>query len=93
SGKPFELVFLSSDKSQEEFDGYSSNMPWISVPYDGKTRTTVSQLLGVTALPTLLVFDEESKLITANGRVEILKDPEGAGFPWYPKVCENELQK
>ena len=62
------------------------DMPWLSVPYDGKTRGTIAQLLGVTALPTLLVFDEDQQLITANGRQEIIKDQKGENFPWYPKV-------
>lgn len=62
------------------------DMPWLSVPYDGKTRGTIAQLLGVTALPTLLVFDEDQQLITANGRQEIIKDQKGEDFPWYPKV-------
>lgn len=65
---------------------YMGDMPWLSVPYDGKTRGTIAQLLGVTALPTLLVFDEDQQLITANGRQEIIKDQKGENFPWYPKV-------
>ncbi|CAN0116709.1 unnamed protein product [Discosporangium mesarthrocarpum] len=60
-------------------------MPWLAAPYNSKGRATVGQLLGVSALPTLLIFDEDSKLITANGRMEVLKDQEGASFPWYPK--------
>lgn len=62
------------------------DMPWLSVPYEGKTRGTIAQLLGVSALPTLLVFDEDQQLITANGRQEIIKDQKGENFPWYPKV-------
>lgn len=62
------------------------DMPWLSVPFDGKTRGTIAQLLGVTALPTLLVFDEDQQLITANGRQEIIKDQKAENFPWYPKV-------
>lgn len=62
------------------------DMPWLSVPYSGKIRATAAQLLGVSALPTLLIFDENQQLITANGRPEIIKDPSGERFPWYPKV-------
>ncbi|CAN0453963.1 unnamed protein product, partial [Ectocarpus sp. 12 AP-2014] len=85
-GKPFEIVFVSSDKSEEEFSTYMGDMPWLSVPFDGKTRGTIAQLLGVSALPTLLVFDEEQQLITANGRQEIIKDTKAENFPWYPKA-------
>lgn len=66
---------------------YMGDMPWLSIPFDSKARGTAAQLLGVTALPTLLVFDENEKLITANGRAEIIRDQQGENFPWYPKVC------
>lgn len=68
------------------YDSYMGDMPWLSVPFEGKTRGTIAQLLGVSALPTLLVFDEEQQLITANGRQEIIKDTKAENFPWYPKV-------
>ncbi|CAM9356821.1 unnamed protein product, partial [Chrysoparadoxa australica] len=89
AGKDFEVVFVSSDKEEEEFNGYIKDMPWLSVPYAGKLKSIIAQLLGIRGLPTLLLFDENNKLITANGRVEVAKDcmseKPGENFPWYPK--------
>ncbi|CAM9253167.1 unnamed protein product [Ascophyllum nodosum] len=85
-GKPFEILFVSSDKTKQEFRTYMGDMPWLSVPFEGKTRGTIAQLLGVSALPTLLVFDENQKLITAKGRAEVIRDQNGDNFPWYPKA-------
>jgi len=32
--KVFEVVFFSGDKSQEQFDEYYSEMPWLALPRD-----------------------------------------------------------
>ncbi|CAM9144331.1 unnamed protein product [Phaeothamnion confervicola] len=85
AGKPFEVIFVSSDKSEEEFKAYHADMPWLALPFNGRRKAVVAALLNVRALPTLLVYDEESRLITAQGRVEVVKDPTGESFPWHPK--------
>ena len=33
-GKKFEIVFVSRDRSSEEFVGYYSKMPWAAVPLE-----------------------------------------------------------
>jgi hypothetical protein len=33
AAKAFELVFVSNDNSLDEFEHYTSMMPWLSVPY------------------------------------------------------------
>ena len=38
AGKKFEVVFVSSDRSEEWFNQYASTMPWLSVPYTDTTR-------------------------------------------------------
>ena len=37
-GKKFEVVFVSSDRSEEWYQQYASTMPWPSVPYADATR-------------------------------------------------------
>ena len=32
-GKSFEIVFLSSDKSEDAFKEYYNEMPWLSLPF------------------------------------------------------------
>lgn len=32
-GKPFEIIFVSSDRGQEGFDEYFKDMPWFAIPY------------------------------------------------------------
>ena len=37
NGKVLEVVFISGDKTQEEFDKYYKDMPWLALP-KGDTR-------------------------------------------------------
>ena len=36
-------------------------------------------------IPTLVVVDENRKLITTQGRGAVNGDPDGKEFPWHPK--------
>lgn len=89
SGKEFEIVYVGSDKTEEEQTGYTAKMPWLSLPFNSRARALVPVILGINALPTLLLFDENNKLISANGRNDVMKDANaetpGAHFPWRPK--------
>jgi nucleoredoxin len=88
-GKDFEVVYVSSDKTADEFNAYLAEMPWLAVPFEGKAKSLIAAVLGVRALPTLLIYDENDKLITIDGRMELAKDAQGgnpgASFPWAPK--------
>lgn len=38
NGSKFELLFLSSDKTEEEFSKYLEQMPWYALPYDKRNE-------------------------------------------------------
>ena len=66
--KPFEVVYVSNDNSQEEFDQYTSMMPWLSSPYTERHRMDV--LISICQprhIPTLCIFNKNGDLITKNG--------------------------
>lgn len=83
--KPFEVIFLSSDRSQESFTEYLETMPWVAIPFGDDRKTNISRLFGVEGIPTLIILDENGKVITTNGRGAVSSDPEGKEFPWKPK--------
>ena len=41
--KPWEIVFVSSDNSPEEFREYFSSMPWLAVDYDRDSERKLSK--------------------------------------------------
>jgi nucleoredoxin len=88
AGKPFEIIFVSSDRDEASFDEYFNSMPWLALdPADGKDarKAELSSHFEVDGIPTLVILDENHKIITSEGRGAVSSDPEGAEFPWLPK--------
>ncbi|XP_064651154.1 nucleoredoxin-like [Lineus longissimus] len=85
--KELEVVFISSDRSQAEFDDYYKDMPWLALPYaDRETKNKISKTYGVTGIPTVvLLCGCSGEVITKDGRSIVSDDPSGAEYPWKPK--------
>ncbi|CAG9332173.1 unnamed protein product [Blepharisma stoltei] len=59
NGKQLEIVFVSSDRSQEQFDEYYSTMPWAAVPYsDSAARGRAGQIYRIHGIPALILIDK-----------------------------------
>ncbi|XP_032823738.2 nucleoredoxin [Petromyzon marinus] len=87
SGKKFEIIFVSSDRSDESFAQYFGEMPWLSVPYaDTARRLNLSKLYGIQGIPALVMLDVDRSVITPAARVAIMDDREGRLFPWFPRA-------
>ncbi|XP_064619329.1 nucleoredoxin-like [Lineus longissimus] len=91
-GKNFEVVFCSSDRMDSSFDEYFETMPWFAIPYKDSRSEKLKRLFGINGIPTLVILDEEDRVITKNGRLELMRDPEGEDFPWLPRPL-NELNE
>lgn len=95
NGVKFELIFLSSDKTEKEFSEYLSEMPWYALPYSKRTeKGKLSKHFKVSGIPTLIFLDGETgKVINKNGRSVVDTDPEGKNFPWKAKLLHDILNK
>jgi nucleoredoxin len=88
----FEVVFVSSDRDQKSFDEYYGEMPWLALAYSKRDlKERLSKQFKVRGIPTLVVLDSSGKLITANGRSEVMADQTGANFPWIPPTLDQVL--
>lgn len=89
-----EIVFVSRDRSDADFDRYYGDMPWAAIPYDDSDDTPESilnreavKLLKLQGIPTLHFFEwATDRVVSEDGRTGIMTDPEG--FPWPPKPVE-----
>lgn len=95
SGKDFEVIFLSSDSDEDAFKEYFAEMPWLALPYDQRQlKEKLSGHFGVEGIPTLVLLDENMKVITDEATGPIRSDPDTAhnDFPWMPKPV-NEIDE
>lgn len=84
-----DIVFASSDKSESEFKGYLSEMPWKAIAFDNrKLKAELSEAFQVEGIPTLVFINAKSgALITSEGRSKIESAPED--YPWPPKAVDS----
>ena len=78
-----EIVFVSSDKTEEEYTRYYEEMPWLAMQFGDVTKSNqLRTRYNVEQIPTLIVLNKECELVTKNGRADIMKDGENAFVNW-----------
>jgi len=80
--KGLEIVFVSSDRDDAAFQSYFRTMPWLAVPFaDRKAKQSLGERFSVSGIPSLIILDANAKVITTDGRGQVLKDPTGKWMP------------
>jgi nucleoredoxin len=84
SGKPFEIVFVSSDRSKEAMQGYmeETGMAWTAIPYGSEQKNKLSSKYGVRGIPTFVVVNADGELITKAGRRDVAQKGVDAFAEW-----------
>ena len=71
----FEIVYVSSDKDMEEFNGYFAKMPWVAQPVDAESarkKTEIAQALKIESIPVLIVLDVKTgKFVKDTARTDV----------------------
>ena len=68
SGHKFEVLFISSDGSEEEANEYYADMPWAMLSFnDQDTKDALDAKFQIEGIPTLILLDEDANLITMEG--------------------------
>lgn len=90
--KDFEIVFVSSDKSQESFEEYASQMPWAKLPFSSRSdKEALSKAFDVSGIPSLILLgpeiDGERAVINKSARALVESGQDLESFPegWKPK--------
>lgn len=81
----FEVVYISSDESQESFRACYSKMPWLAVPFsDSETRRRLKKSFKVSGIPKLVILDANGK-VTTNEATKVALEHGADGFPFTPE--------
>lgn len=70
-----EVVYVSSDRSVQEFDTYFAEMPWLAIPItpgSAQIKQNLSDQLKVTSIPTMVILETATgHFISNNGRGQV----------------------
>lgn len=88
SGKPsLDIVFVSSDRSDDSYNAYRAKMPWKAMPLaHTSVKERLSRLFDVSGIPTLIFLRRDGSVLTASGREKVESAPDA--FPWPPAPVE-----
>jgi Thioredoxin-like len=95
-GKKFEVVWLSRDRSSDEFLEYYQKMPWLAVTLQNvpPVLEKLAPKYELKGIPHLVILDgDDASVITLDGRTAIAKDPYGLEYPWRPRTLLSLLPK
>ncbi|MBQ7178975.1 MAG: redoxin domain-containing protein [Victivallales bacterium] len=70
---PFEVVFVSSDKSKDEMKEYMTGekMKWLAIPYASPLRGKMSNQFKVGGIPTLILLDGKGNVVSRDARWDV----------------------
>jgi len=73
NGKDIEIIFVSGDRTEEEFKDYFSNDhgDWLAVEYSAKERMSLSEHYKVQGIPTLIVVDGSGRNVVPDARSDV----------------------
>jgi len=92
NGKDWEVVFVSVDRNEDEYNDYLQQLLWPGVPWRYKDiRANLKRHFRVETVPALVMLDEEGKVITHDGREAVSNDEAGSSFPWEPPTLSKCL--
>ena len=69
--KQIEIIFVTSDKNEAEFNEYFGSMPWLSIPFKDESIDNLKESFEIRGIPTFLVFNNEGKLIDDKARTTV----------------------
>jgi len=83
--KPFELVFVSSDRDKKAMYAYMKEMemPWLALPHGDKHKDALGSKFNVRGIPKLVILSRSGELITENGRGAVSRGDLSVFDTWH----------
>ena len=66
--KQVEIIFVSSDHNDADFQSYFGSMAGTAIPFESDNRELLGDQHNVQGIPTLLMFDKKGNLVDSNAR-------------------------
>ena len=82
--KNFEIVFVSSDRTEEAMTGYmkEAGMPWLALPFGAAHKDALAEKYAVRGIPTLVVVNANGATISRRGRMDVAQKGRDAYAGW-----------
>ena len=73
--RTFEIILISSDRSQEEWKRHHSTMPWMTLPWDDPRNNQLRSKFEIQGVPALVILCAETGfVVTPTARKDLGKN-------------------
>ncbi|OMJ70058.1 hypothetical protein SteCoe_32060 [Stentor coeruleus] len=70
--KQVEIVYISRDKTPDQFNEYYSEMPWLALPFEDKARiAALGNRFQVQQIPCLILIDNQGNMKRNTCRMDV----------------------
>ena len=84
--KHLEIVFISSDQTEEKMKAYYAEQPWIAMPFNDEHKKKCIATLKPTGIPQLVVLNLYGVPVVMNGKKEVLEKGPQVMAEWVAKA-------
>lgn len=95
-GQDFEIVLVSLDQAEEQFNQGFETMPWLALPFNDKSNGKLARYFDLRTLPTLVIIGPDGKTLNRNV-AELIEELCVAAYPFTPEklveLAEMEIAK
>lgn len=89
-GENFEIVMISLDDDEEEFNEEFGAMPWLSLPFQDKACKKLTNYFEFSSLPRLVIIGHDGRTLN-NDATELVIEYGAEAYPFTPeRVAELE---
>eukprot|EP00762_Andalucia_godoyi_P000190 ANDGO_02417.mRNA.1 putative nucleoredoxin 3 len=86
--KRLEIVFVSADNSEAEYEGYKAKMPWKAIGFQDGRDDKLSAHFRISGIPSFILLDPKTGRVISDDGVQIVAgDVLGEAFPYEKKDC------
>jgi nucleoredoxin len=82
SSKRLEIIWLSRDRSIEDFNSVRKNCPWLAVPFDQDKIESILQRFDIDVIPKLYLLNSDGSLAHTECRQDIVTKGPAAVNDW-----------
>ena len=72
--KRFEVIFVSSDKEQSQFDEYYATMPWLTIPYGDPRIAALKSQFKVQGIPIMVLLNKDGTMAYGAARADVVNE-------------------
>ena len=71
----FQVILVSGDLTDSDFDEYYKTMPWLAVPFDDEAGGDLATVHKVTNMPVLILVDKDGNVKKDRAHKDIMDNP------------------